>query len=238
MLLGCRSDKRPPGSNPLLPYCSQDNTSLPLIRAHFCLHNKLQGRWRQTASWEMGGGCAGTQRWGGYRQMDVWACAMVTWLNKTPYLLPHSIKFPEAVGRTRVLAWAGGDEGPEGGPGACPAAPRAGIWCKTNVKACLISPLKALITNKHKGGFWSSPGWRCWSSSNGKLLLEPTESSNNTVNQRASKTAPSSLALGFIIKSICLFHLIFLINSSNTSSKVCMSLMTNLWLSPINMQSI
>lgn len=41
--------------------------------------------------------------------------------------------------------------------GACPAAPGAEIWLKTKVKACLISPVKALITNKHRGGLGNSP---------------------------------------------------------------------------------
>lgn len=36
--------------------------------------------------------------------------------------------------------------------------PGAGIWLKTKVKACLISPVKVLITNKHRGGLGIPPG--------------------------------------------------------------------------------
>lgn len=54
----------------------------------------------------MGGECA----WGlggGYGQMGVWVCDGNSWLNKTSYLPPHGIKFPEAFGTTRVLAFLG-----------------------------------------------------------------------------------------------------------------------------------
>jgi len=88
----------------------------------------------------------------------VYACSGNSWLNKTSYLLPHGIKFPEASGRTRVLAWAGRWGGPLAVSGACPVAPGARIWLKTKVKACLISPVKAVITNKHRAGLGSSPG--------------------------------------------------------------------------------
>lgn len=65
---------------PTPPFCSQDNTSLLLIRTNFCLHNELQGRWRQTASWDDRAG-----------------------VDQTSYLLPNCIKFPEAIRRTRVV---------------------------------------------------------------------------------------------------------------------------------------
>lgn len=95
----------------------------------------------------------------GYGQMGVCVCACNgnSWLNKTSYLPPHGIKFPEAFGKTRVLAWAGKWGSLMGVSGACPAAPGAGIWLKTKVKACLISPVKALITNKHRRGLGNSP---------------------------------------------------------------------------------
>lgn len=74
---------------------------------------------------------------------------MCKWrLNKTSYLPPHGVEFPEASGRTRVLAWAGRWGGPLAVSGACPAAPGAESWLKTKSKACLINPVKAVITNK------------------------------------------------------------------------------------------
>lgn len=36
--------------------------------------------------------------------------------------------------------------------------PGAGIWLKTKVKVCLISPVKVPITNKHRECLGSSPG--------------------------------------------------------------------------------
>lgn len=74
--------------------------------------------------------------------MDEWVCAMVTWLNKTSYLLPYSIKLPRAIWRTRVLSLAEGNGRPGGVGIACPAS-LGEIWCKTKVKACLISQMKA-----------------------------------------------------------------------------------------------
>lgn len=60
---------------------------------------------------------------GGYGQMDVWVCAMVTRFYKTSYRLLHCIKFPEAVVKTRVLAWAEGREGPDWGKWSLPCHP-------------------------------------------------------------------------------------------------------------------
>lgn len=86
-------------------------------------------------------------------------CSGDLWLNKTYYLLPRGIKFPETFGTTRVLAWAGRWGVLTGVSSACPSTPKEEIWLKTKVKARVISPVKAVITNKHRGGLGSSPGW-------------------------------------------------------------------------------
>lgn len=85
-------------------------------------------------------------------------CNGNSWLNKTSYLPHTALNSHKPLGGHVFWYGLGDGGGLAGVSAACPAIPGVRIWLKTKVKTCLISPVKAVITNKHRVGLRSSPG--------------------------------------------------------------------------------
>lgn len=179
-------DKKP------LPSGSQDNTLLLLIRATFCLHMNFRSLMTSSI---LG------QEWRGCRSRCVLLVAKQNILPAAPTAsnsqkpLGGHVFWLGLLGRRRSgCKWSR----------SC--HPRGKNWPRTKVKACLISPEKAVITNKQWAGLGISPGCWCWSSSAAERVLAVLW----VIESRSGSSAPHPGA----------HHRIHLFTSSTAFSKL------------------